>query len=202
MDLQPAARFPAYLTDLVGGLLRRSFQDWQEMTGFEVGVRGGTVYGLNAAALRATVLDRVVLTTLIEGPFPAPVAFVFPRSFVGAAVASAMMLPSDGGPTLLDPEDETHMEAAQELMNLFCGSSTRALIEAGHDLRVSQSVEQLKVAIGALPPFNRDARVASIRFHVEPAVDDTTVSCLLGERMIGALYGSFRRGQAEAEAAA
>ena len=145
---------PEFRTDfaaLIGRLFQTAFDDWNEMIGFGAAVEHSHVRVLpSSGPLVQRLIDGgIVVRTQVEGSATGPVVFVFPNPIVGAAAMRAMMLPIDeGGDTTFDVENAAQVEAAQELMNLFCGSMTRALDEIeDHKLRISQSVDHLKVEV-------------------------------------------------------
>lgn len=122
--------------------------DWNEMFGFEGTVEGPSVRVLaqSGPILSRIIGSGVLVSTETEGRVETWIRFVFPNDFIGLAISAAMMMPMPDEPAI-DGENPEHTETAQELMNLFCGSATRVLEEHHTRMRVSQSVEHLRVEV-------------------------------------------------------
>ena len=131
----------------------RAFKDWGVMFGIEASAEGAQVRVLEFSeqVLARIVGSGVLVHTIAEGESSGPIMFVFPNDFIGAAIESALMIPATDSPSASE-EDDSHVETAQELMNLFCCSATAALEETHHRLRISQSVDDLHVSFKAEAP--------------------------------------------------
>lgn len=154
---------------------------WSEMFDFR-----STVHGSGTRLLRchSELVDEIVgdgalLRTCLLGFDTLPILFVFPSSLLGAAVGCALMAPE----AKLDPEAQHHVEAVQELMNLFCGSATQALQDCCDlDLRVSQSVDDLVVDLKDIHASELTDQKHAFCVHVDIDAGDEKARtwCLLG----------------------
>ncbi len=163
-----------HVVDLVQEIFERGLRDWGEMFGFKSEVHGSGIRSLKCSTdlIARIMADGALVQTSIEGRYTGPILFVFPSAFLGAAIGGAMMLPPVDDPSI-DPQDEQHVEAAQELMNLFCGSATQVLQDYRRiDLRVSQSVDDLAVYLAMVESTGLVDGENIYCVHVEVAVGD------------------------------
>lgn len=195
-----SASFRRHLATVVARLFRRAFDDWNEMIGFEADTGESYVRVLKGSP---RLLERIIgrgtlVTTELEGVATGPVMFVFPAAFVGKAVAKALMLPQDSSE--LDPRDDAYREAAQELMNLFCGSATRELENTKHNkLRVSQSVDHLCVqTCDHSPDVPPGAGLFCVHLDVSSGDAAGRAWCLLPETAALSLYAEVASQQQRA----
>lgn len=156
--LTPGAIQGRRVVERIARVFGCALEDWNQMIGFESEVRDVRLGAISGAAQVAQVLsDGLRVRTMAIGAAEAPIVMVFDTAFLGQAVRQAMMLPEQAK-ARLDVGDEQQLEAAKELMNLFCGSATKAL-EGFVPLRLSQSVDDLCLDTGSpetfrIPPLN------------------------------------------------
>ncbi|QDU69875.1 hypothetical protein [Engelhardtia mirabilis] len=185
LDIQARAE----LAEAVVKIFEKGFDDWTQMFGFEAVTTKPLVRVLKSSEdlLRRIIANSVLVTTRGDGPVSGWTLFVFPNELIASAIAAAMMLPGEG--FTLDEANEQQVEAAQELMNLFCGSATKALQSARHELRISQSVEHLRVKLNlAEPPrIPEGTGIACVSVDVEANGAVGKAWCLMPEAMAGAL---------------
>ena len=137
----------ARICEAVEDLLQAAFDDWAMMVGVEAKVVKSLakVLPTQPETLERVVGPGMVMKTKVEGESEGEVFFAFPPSLFGPAVFEAMMIPINED-LEFNQGDEGHIGALKELMNLFCGSATRSVQSGfGEDLRVSQSVDDIKM---------------------------------------------------------
>ena len=129
-------------------MLQQALADWGQMTGMLTEIADAKVQNLSRGApLETTVAGPVMLVeTRVEGRCEGPFYFVFPMSLAAHAVGKFVML----APAVIQAKassglDATDIEAFKELANLMCGSSNNVLAKMQPGLRLSQSVDHLKV---------------------------------------------------------
>lgn len=92
------------------------------------------------------VADTWVLRTRIEGPEDHDLFCPFPPIVVASLVAKARDLPPEAtGSLLASGFGDADLAAFREMADLFCASATRALVDFPEPLRVSQSVDDLRI---------------------------------------------------------
>ena len=126
----------------------QAIADWEMMVGFEAAVEIDDAKRVSSTEELDSLMGDVALIvrTKIEGSTPSDVFFAFPIELVASVVAKALMLPEDSRNEIVEAGiGPTEIETFQEMANLFCGSSTNALQEFYERLRVSQSVDDLKL---------------------------------------------------------
>lgn len=181
------------LCQLAASMFGQAFKDWSEMLGFKGDVGASMLRFLPATPglLQRIVGSQVLMMTRIEvGGVGGPVYFVIPATVLGTALADALMLRRDGSaPPDIDWENKGHADAVKELVNLFCGSATTALTEAGLKARISQSVSDLVVHRGEFGDdlMTSTHRTACIQVKTVVGAKDATAWCLISERVAAAL---------------
>lgn len=144
------------LKNLSLSMLRQALSDWAQMASLTIEVGDAKVQSLSKRAQIATTIQgpAVVVQTRFEGKAEAPCFFVFPVALAATAVGKFIMLPDGEIATKarqgLAPSD---LEAFKEMANLLCGSSNGVISKMVPGLRLSQSVDALRVS-AAMPDIN------------------------------------------------
>lgn len=183
------------IAELVRDVFHFGLKSWEDMFQIESTVLGG---GARLLRCQMELVCRMVgqgalMRTKLQGFHNAPIHFAFPSGILGRAVGGALMLPT-ADETELDPAQELHVEAIQELMNLFCGSATQALVDYSHlDLRLSQSVDDLLVDIGGVRRMRltEGRPLLCVHVDVQSGEQKSRNWCLLdaeGATTLGAAY--------------
>jgi chemotaxis protein CheY-P-specific phosphatase CheC len=136
------------LSRLSRHMMSQVFADWEAMVGVRIAVIAEVAVTHPAARMLTPVLrqDCVVVQTRVEGECEGVLTFVFPTDFVIEVVGEMIMLPEEirkeKRRSGLAPED---VEPFQEMSNLLCGSCNNVFSRMQRRLRVSQSVDDLRV---------------------------------------------------------
>ena len=182
--------FRRNIARVVTCLFQAALEDWEQMFGFSAAVECVQVKYLGKPhRLPAHVFaNAVLIRTRTGGAVQGPVYFSMPKSIVGSAVATAMMLP--GGEDGIDPENAEQVDAVKELFNLFCGSATSGFDRSGNGhLGVSQSVEHLAIELRpqSFEPGEDPGRLFGIRVDLGHDGRSEPVWCLLAESVATAI---------------
>lgn len=139
---------PGKLKNLSLAMLRQALADWAQMANLTITVVDAKVQSLSKRAQIGTTIQgpSIVVQTRFEGRCEAPCFFVFPIALAATAVGRFVMLP-DGEIAAKATRglDATDLEAFQEMANLLCGSSNGVISQLLPGLRLSQSVDALRV---------------------------------------------------------
>ncbi|MBX3461824.1 MAG: hypothetical protein KF830_01520 [Planctomycetes bacterium] len=130
---------------------RQALADWAQMGSIATEVVDAKVANVpKRAQLLAAIQGPVALvTTRVEGRCEGPCFFVFPMALAAQAVGRFVMLPeSEIQAKAAAGLDASGLEVFRELANLLCGSSNNVLARTTQGLRLSQSVDALRVATG------------------------------------------------------
>lgn len=129
-------------------VFEQALKDWGAMLGIAGVVKDTNVRVLpySHELVRRMTVGGAFVRTRIESRMGGPLIVVLPPALVGNLLAVALMLPHSSANTpKVDWTNAGHVDAVREIVNLMCGSATRALEETGTRTRVSQAVEQLSV---------------------------------------------------------
>lgn len=143
---------PEQLTAIMGEILETSmkqvFGDWEIQIGLEAAVESAhceLVRDLDKWRPSWNSDWTALMHTQIEGPCTGPIHVIFPHDFVWVILREALGIPRDQSREVGSPLKDVEMEAYQEMMNLMCGSFNTVLSGLRKTLRVSQSVDHLRV---------------------------------------------------------
>jgi hypothetical protein len=180
---------------LVRDIYHFGLKSWTEMFGMESTVLGG---GARLLRSQMELVCRMVgrgalMQTRLQGFHTAAIHFAFPPGILGPAIGRALMLPQPDE-TQLDPNQDLHVEAVQELMNLFCGSATQALHDYSHlDLRLSQNVADLNVDVGGVRKLKivENKPLLCVHVDVKSAGQQVRTWCLLDSEAATTLSAAY-----------
>lgn len=139
---------PDFIATLVERSMTEVFDDWQTMIDARFTVVGTRRVDVDGKSFVASARNRptIVLETRVEGSCEGELYIGFTEAMVVNVVGPMVMLSPE---SMKEKEttgmDEMDREAFQEMGNLLCGSSNKVFQELGRDLRVSQSVDDLKL---------------------------------------------------------
>jgi hypothetical protein len=146
------------LRDLFADLSERGMAqvlaDWKELVGIDARSTAGALALADGIAELDGLVETpqtVVETRLRKGEEDlGPIDFVFPSALVIEIVAEVLMIPESGrAARAAGPLSENDAETFREMAGLLCGSWNRVFEELRRDVRVSQSVADLRVRSGA-----------------------------------------------------
>ncbi len=155
------------------------FADWEMLVGFEASARADAIQIGPDIETVAEGLDRkhLVVETQVEkgSTGMGSIYFAFPNTLVIEVIADLLMIPEPARITKAkEGLSENDVEAFREMANLLCGSWNRVFQDFERDLRISQSVDDLKVwtgesGDGALISCFGEGRVAYVTLEVDCA---------------------------------
>lgn len=155
------------------------FADWEMLVGFEASSDAEAIQIGPDIGTVAEGLDKkhLVVETKVEkgSASMGSIFFAFPNTLVIEVIADLLMIPEPARLTKAkEGLSENDVEAFREMANLLCGSWNRIFQEFERDLRISQSVDDLKVwtgdnGEGALTSCFGDGRVAYVTLEVDCA---------------------------------
>lgn len=171
------------LRDLFADLSKKGmeqvFADWEMLVGFTATSVAEAIQIGEQARVAADLIDKkhlVVETQVEKGDHGiGSIYFAFPNALVVEIIADLLMIPESARETKArEGLSENDVEAFQEMANLLCGSWNRVFQELERDLRISQSVEDLKVwtgenGNGVLDSCVEPGRVAYVPLEVDCA---------------------------------
>lgn len=179
------------LRELFGNLSPRGmeqvFTDWEMLFGF------GAKTECEPVAIAGSVKEikdeigeqHIVIETQIEKNEVGfgPIYFGFPNSMVMEIIGEVLMIPADvREEKARSGLSKNDIETFQEMANLLCGSWNRVFQDLERNLRISQSVEDLKVSptVGsknALVERIPEGRLAWVRSEI--VTEDATFPALI-----------------------
>lgn len=143
------------LQNLFGDLSPRGmeqvFTDWEMLVGFAAKAECAPIVIASGAAEINKHIDsqHVVIETQVEKNEAGfgPIFFAFPNELVIEVIGEVLMIPEstkeDKARSGLSKND---IETFQEMANLLCGSWNRVFQDLKRNLRISQSVDDLKIS--------------------------------------------------------
>lgn len=153
------------------------FADWEMLVGFEASSEAEAIQiGPDIQTVAAPFDPRhLVVETQVEKGVSGmgAIFFAFPNTLVIEVIADLLMIPEEARQTKArEGLSEGDVEAFREMANLLCGSWNRVFQEFERDLRISQSVDDLKVWTGekdrpALLDCFGEGRVAHVALEVD-----------------------------------
>ncbi len=178
-DMLTLIKLQTLFKDLARKGMTQVFEDWETLVGFSAASEAGPIRvaeSLHALLPEMPERHLIVETCLEKGDdLAGPVYFVFPGAFVLEVVAEMMMLPDAAKEEKARVGmNESDIEAFREMANLLCGSWNRSIGIAERDLKISQSVDHLKIwqsldGVDALTSAIPDGRAAWIHLDVSAA---------------------------------
>lgn len=170
-------KLQALFSDLGPKAMQQVLSDWETMVGFEASADLAPIRIIGGAAEVAGNVDEkhvLIETHVVIGEDDlGPIYIVFSNALVVEIIADLLMIPEAGKAAKAEAGlSESDLEAFQEMANLLCGSWNRVFQEQERELRISQSVDDLKViseAEDSTPLLSRagDGRMAWIDTKVE-----------------------------------
>ena len=159
--------------------MRQVFEDWEMLVGFQAKATCEPVQIIASADDAAASLGAkhvLVETQVLRGDEAiGPIHFAFPDPLVIEIIGDLLMIPE----AMRDEKTKTgltegDLEAFQEMANLLCGSWNRVFQELDCDLKISQSVDDLRVLpsgddVGALVEHAGAGRKAWLSYEVSAA---------------------------------
>ncbi len=159
--------------------MRQVFDDWEMLVGFKAKATCEPIQIVASADDAAAGLGPkhvLVETQVLRGDEAiGPIHFAFPDSLVIEIIGDLLMIPEAAREEKMKSGlTEGDIEAFQEMANLLCGSWNRIFQELDCDLKISQSVDDLRVLssdgeIGALVEHASAGRKALLSYEVSAA---------------------------------
>lgn len=153
--------------------MKQVFSDWEMLVGFEATSESTLIQIAESVDAVEPLLGgtHVAVETKVtrdEGAVGS-IYFAFPNSLVIEVIADLLMIPESArAAKAVDGLSENDVEAFQEMANLLCGSWNRVFQDLERDLRISQSVDDLKVWTGSKESSALTACVGSDRIAYVP----------------------------------
>lgn len=171
------------LRDLFADLSKKGmaqvFADWEMLVGFTATSVAEAILIGDQSKVAADLIDKkhlVVETQVEKGDHGVgSIYFAFPNALVLEIIADLLMIPEPAREAKArEGLSEIEIEAFMEMANLLCGSWNRVFQELERNLRISQSVDDLKVwtgenGNGVLETCVKDGRVAYVLLEVDCA---------------------------------
>ncbi|MBL9076345.1 MAG: hypothetical protein JNL08_02505 [Planctomycetes bacterium] len=163
------------LRQLSLAMMKRGLDDWSQMAALSVETTDAKVQNVGKRdQLEKMIPGPVILIeTRVDGRVTGPCFFVFPVAMAANAAGKFVLLPDNAiAAKMKNGLDEADLEAFREMANLLCGSSNNALTQLVQGVRLSQSVDALRVQ-QALPGvaglFDRlpEADIAAVALSVK-----------------------------------
>ncbi len=142
------------LQELFGQLASKGMEqvlsDWEMLIGFEAkAAPKRTKIAGSAGELVALVGPKhLIVETQVENDVGrmGSIYFAFPNTLVVEVIADLLMIPESARATKAEEGlSDNDIEAFREMANLLCGAWNRVFRDLERDLRISQSVDDLKV---------------------------------------------------------
>lgn len=130
--------------------MQQVFSDWETLVGFQAKATDHQVQQVESKDDLLAMFDAPhhIISTQIEGPGDCngPTFFLFPNTLVVEVIADLLMIPEAARESkAVNGLDADDLEGFQEMANLLCGSANQVFMKLRQHLRISQSVDDLKV---------------------------------------------------------
>lgn len=133
--------------------MQQVFSDWEMLVGFEAHADPDRIQLARGVKDLGERIDprHVVIETKVEcdAGVIGPIYFAFPNTLVVEIIAELLMIPESARKAkAFEGLSENDVAGFQEMANLLCGSWNRVFQDLKRSLRISQSVEDLRVWTG------------------------------------------------------